>query len=388
MDDIKSLEHATLKVPYEVLNKKFRVAQKNIDREVAHVQSSTTDLEKCLQKKESVQNVAKVLSGMVEKLKVLKRKAEESIKDEVEAAQACKRRLEHLKEFETLSPSAAVQWRKKRLDRMLVENFLRAGYYNTALKLAKHSEIEDLTNIDLFLVSKEVEESLEQQETAKCLSWCHDNRSKLRKMKSSLEFNLRQQEFIELIRNNKRLEAVRHARKYFTNLEEAQLFDVQRVMGLLAFSSSTTIIPYKDLLDVSRWQSLVQQFRFENFKLHQLNSQSIFSVTLQSGLSALKTPHCYKNSPDYKKADCPVCTKHLNQLARPLPSAHCAQSRLVCFISGEPLNEHNPPMMLPNGYVYGYNSLVQMAGDNEGTLVCPRTEDIYSFDEAEKVFVM
>jgi|SRR6218665_1660707 len=56
-----------------------------------------------------------------------------------------------------------------------------------------------------------------------------------------------------------------------------------------------------------------------------------------------------------KNPACPVCSKHLNVLARKLPFAHCAQSRLICAMSGQPLNEHNPPMMLPNGYVYGLN---------------------------------
>lgn len=50
-----------------------------------------------------------------------------------------------------------------------------------------------------------------------------------------------------------------------------------------------------------------------------------------------------------------MCSKSLNKLAQPLPMAHCANSRLVCKISGEVMNENNPPMMLPNGYVYGYN---------------------------------
>ena len=36
-----------------------------------------------------------------------------------------------------------------------------------------------------------------------------------------------------------------------------------------------------------------------------------------------------------------------------LPYSHCTQSRLVCYMSGSPLNENNHPMMLPNGYVYG-----------------------------------
>lgn len=42
---------------------------------------------------------------------------------------------------------------------------------------------KDLTNIDLFLTSREVEESLLRRETAPCLAWCYDNKSKLRKNK-------------------------------------------------------------------------------------------------------------------------------------------------------------------------------------------------------------
>ena len=53
-----------------------------------------------------------------------------------------KRRVDHLKEAEYLQEQTRPLWQKKRLDRMLVEYFLRAGYYNTALKLAQHSDIE------------------------------------------------------------------------------------------------------------------------------------------------------------------------------------------------------------------------------------------------------
>lgn len=42
---------------------------------------------------------------------------------------------------------------------------------------------QDLVNIEMFLTAKEVEESLERRETATCLAWCHDNKSRLRKMK-------------------------------------------------------------------------------------------------------------------------------------------------------------------------------------------------------------
>jgi macrophage erythroblast attacher len=81
----------------------------------------------------------------------LKRKAQESIAEELQAGMVCKRRLDHLKEHANTSPSAVNQWRRQRLDRMLVEYFLRKGYYKTATKLADSSELRDLTNIGKVL---------------------------------------------------------------------------------------------------------------------------------------------------------------------------------------------------------------------------------------------
>ncbi|KAL4231398.1 hypothetical protein ACF0H5_008977 [Mactra antiquata] len=390
MADIKALEHPTLKVPYELLNKKFRSAQKTIDREISKLQGAGGELEVCLQRPQvTIGEVTKALDNMVEKLKLLKRKADESITEELDTARMIKRRVDHLKEAEHLQDHTRPLWQKKRLDRMLVEYFLRAGYYNTALKLAQHSDIEDLTNIDLFMTSKAIEESLINHETAPCLNWCYENKSKLRKLRSSLEFKLRQQEFIEMIRSNCRIDAVRHARKYFSNLsEDCHMSEVQRVMGLLAFSPDTQISQYKELLDPERWTELVSQFRYENFKLHQLNNASVFTVTLQAGLSALKTPYCYKIEGNSKNAECPVCSRNLNKLGEHLPYAHCANSKLICHISGQALNEHNPPMMLPNGYVYGCNALEEMAIQNEGKVMCPRSREAFHIEKCEKVFVM
>ncbi|XP_070769386.1 E3 ubiquitin-protein transferase MAEA isoform X3 [Centroberyx affinis] len=315
---LKVQEYPTLKVPYETLNKRFRAAQKNIDRETSHVTMVVAELEKTLSSFPVVDSVVSLLDGVVEKLSALKRK--------------------------------------------------------------------DLVNIEMFLTAKEVEESLERQETATCLAWCHDNKSRLRKMKSCLEFSLRIQEFIELIRQNKRMDAVRHARKHFSQAEGGQLDEVRQVMGMLAFPSDTHISPYKDLLDPARWKMLIQQFRYDNYRLHQLGNNSVFTITLQAGLSAIKTPQCYKEDGTSKNPDCPVCSKSLNKLAQPLPMAHCANSRLVCKISGEVMNENNPPMMLPNGYVYGYNSLLSIRQDDK--VVCPRTKEVFNFSQAEKVYIM
>jgi hypothetical protein len=36
---------------------------------------------------------------------------------------------------------------------------------------------------------------------------------------------------------------------------------------------------------------LIQQFRYDNYRLHQLGNSSVFTLTLQAGLSAIKTPY-------------------------------------------------------------------------------------------------
>ena len=51
---------------------------------------------------------------------------------------------------EDQSPVQEKQWRRVRLDRMLVEYFLRQGFYTTAIELASSSGIDDLTNIEVI----------------------------------------------------------------------------------------------------------------------------------------------------------------------------------------------------------------------------------------------
>lgn len=142
-------------MPYELLNKKFRSAQKTLDREVSHVQTAANELEKSLTTNDkssdgsSTKDISRLLGGVVARLQVLKRKAEESIAEELQAGGVCKRRLDHLKEHSNTVPSAINHWRRQRLDRMLVEYFLRKGYYKTAMKLADSSGLRDLTNIGI-----------------------------------------------------------------------------------------------------------------------------------------------------------------------------------------------------------------------------------------------
>ena len=218
-----------------------------VDREVSHVTSSLGELDKLLAGGQ-VDRVAltQQLDNIKEQLVGLRSKGGESLGEEVRVAKVCKTRAEHLKEGCAENPGQSTKlWKKQRLDRMLVEHFLRQGLYDTAVQLASTEGLDDLTNIEVFLTAREVERSLEQGDISKCLAWCHDNKSKLRKMKSTLEFNVRLQEFIELVKSGDRLEAVKHAKKHLASDDAGQLETVQQACGLLAFPLHTALQPYK-----------------------------------------------------------------------------------------------------------------------------------------------
>uniref|UniRef100_A0A3P8VCX9 Uncharacterized protein n=1 Tax=Cynoglossus semilaevis TaxID=244447 RepID=A0A3P8VCX9_CYNSE len=68
-------------VPYETLNKRFRAAQKNIDRETSHVTMVVAELEKTLSNFPVVDSVVSLLDGVVEKLSALKRKVRDTDMD-------------------------------------------------------------------------------------------------------------------------------------------------------------------------------------------------------------------------------------------------------------------------------------------------------------------
>ena len=104
-------------------------------------------------------------------------------------------------------------------------------------------------------------------------------------------------------------------------------------------------------------QACLLKKKFLKFILLQQSQVDRFSVFIPRTLFGLWIPSLTCPSQCYKleefNVQCPVCSKAFNSIASPLPFAHCSQSYLICTLSGKPMDEHNPPMMLPNGYIYG-----------------------------------
>jgi len=389
-DGLLQLEQPLIKVPLERLKKNFRLSQKHIEKEMMKLNQSIIDITtKEAQNKISSQEALKLLDGLVTRLKSLKKKLEELKKEEDKSIYCSRVRLNHMVELTNIQNADSdkyYRWSKTRLDRYIVDYMLRNSYIESAKLLAKNSDIEDYVDIDLFMQANVIEESLKNHSCTECLQWCTEHRSNLKKIKSNLEFKLRFQEYINLVKANKYKEAIEYAKKFLTPYSDVNLKDIQRAMALLAFSPNTKCEVYRKLFDDNyTWNELLKLFKADNNTLNSLSSRSPLDFCLETGLSALKSPSCFREND--KNINCPVCSDKFNTIAKDLPNAHHDNSCIVCRISGKIMNEDNEPMALPNGYIYSYMALQEMADKNNGVITCPRTGEKYQFSDCVKVFI-
>ncbi|XP_044462205.1 protein MAEA homolog [Mangifera indica] len=373
------LEHQFLRVPFEHYKKTIRANHRTVEKEVSSVIAGVADVADSdnLSKDDAVNQ----LTSLVSRLQGLKRKLEEGSRTEHLQVQKYRARLNHL---ESADAESLPEWNSMRLKRILVDYMLRMSYYDTAQKLAESSNMQDLVDIDVFQEAKKVIDALQKKEVAPALAWCADNKSKLKKSKSKFEFQLRLQEFIELVRSENNSCAITYARKYLAPWGATDMKELQRVMATLAFKNNTECPTYKVLFEPKQWDYLVGQFKQEFCRLYGMTVEPLLNIYLQAGLSALNTPYCYED--DCTKED-PLSQESFRKLASPLPYSKQHHSKLVCYITKELMDTENPPQVLPNGYVYSTKALEEMAKKNNGKITCPRTGLVCNYSDLVKAYI-
>ncbi|CAH8359200.1 unnamed protein product [Eruca vesicaria subsp. sativa] len=373
------LEHQLLRVPFEHYKKTIRANHRSLEKEVSSVVSSVGDL--------AVNDWSKDvavsrLTGLVSRLQGLKRKLDEGSNVENLQAQRCRARIDHL---ESADVENITEWNNTKLNRILVDYMLRMSYFETASKLSENSNISDLVDIDIFREAKKVIDALKRSEVASALAWCAENKTRLKKSKSKLEFQLRLQEFIELVRSNSYKQAIFYARKHLTPWGATHMNELQHVLATLAFKSTTECPKYKvALFEPQQWDVLVHHFKQEFCKLYGMTMEPLLNIYLQAGLSALKTPYSFEEG--CTKED-PLSQENFRKLALHLPYSKQEHSKLVCYISKEIMDTENPPQVLPNGYVYSTKALKEMADKNKGEIKCPRTGFVCNHTDLVKAYI-
>jgi macrophage erythroblast attacher len=261
-------------MPYELSRRNFKNAQRVIEHSSANMTTSLAAATKAASKSSSPDATLDSLDAMISKMQVLKRKLEALHEEETRIHKSAKARLRHLQDLYDVNSLVDVkydEWSRTRLSRLLVDYLLREGYSESAAHLAQSKEIEDLVDVDAFVACHKIERSLrEGMSTSLALDWCKEHSKELKKGASMLEFELRLQQYIELVRQGheaglsdmdgieghgmngvslgagggetKLVEARLHAKKYLSTSGDFEL--LRKAAGLLAYKPWDDVEPY------------------------------------------------------------------------------------------------------------------------------------------------
>lgn len=307
-----------------------------------------------------------------------------------------------------------------RFNRVLVDHLLREGMYATAVELAAQANISRLVDLEVYVTAKRILDSLDQRSCQKALQWCAANRARLAGIHSQLEFQLHVQEFVELLAQGKMVEAVQYSQQHLSVFAGRHTQELQQAMMAMAFPQVAQEVRQRQqqhqqqqpqqahpalqylhpggavpdsvreqiakYFEDSRWGFLKQQFKKDHAAISGLTANSLLSISLQVGLSALKTPFC--EQPDSRRRNCPGCAHSFAQLMRSVPIAERQHSSLVCRLSGEPMDSDNPPLVLPSGELYSRKALQSIAEAHpEGLLLELNGRRVY-LDDCHPAYVL
>ncbi|OAL35599.1 hypothetical protein AYO20_05218 [Fonsecaea nubica] len=417
------LDQPLLRLPHELVKRNFRNTQRYVERERDYILPALKDTANAaLSSSQTTEETLASLDAMIQRMQNFKRKLEKLHIEEEALHDHSAKRIKHLHDLYDIPSLVDVkydEWSRTRLDRLIVDYLLRSGYSKTANSLAETKQISHLIDLDTFVTCHKIASSLTRGETREALAWINENKNSLKKLTTAphkttdLEFELRFQQYIELVRAGttaKRLEARAHAQQHLTPHIASRAESIMQAAGLLVNSPDTEVEPYRTLFAPSRWHHLSNLFVETHHTLLSLPIQPLLHVALSAGLSALKTPACHSaynpassSTPGHARIAtnsslCPICSMELNELARNVPYAHHTVS------SVEP-----DPVVLPNGRIYGRARLEElqrklvMAGGGgsggqsgthevqigkEGEVRDPTTGQSFTWDQVKKVYIM
>ncbi|EUB64150.1 Macrophage erythroblast attacher [Echinococcus granulosus] len=423
--EIELTEYMGMKAVYELLNKKYRVNHRELEKNSANLNRIIDKFGDVNTSEEAAEFIGRVITAV----RGSKRKADEIFNEEMELVASCKRRIDNLKEasdFEgkfssnlrgldntllatdqvesfiaepgnksschtkvTASPQAHSEQRifASRCNRLLAEHLFAVGHYSSALALARQCPDADKIFIDIFQEALTIQEALSRGDTEPAHKWFQEAKFRLKHAECTFDFDLRVFEFYLLVKANKRLEAVQHSRKYLGNFQQDDDYKTRRLgqAMLLLIMRTSEEVDAKAAQNELNEAWIIKRFHLALMNFYSFTSPTPFSLAVRAGITAIKTHFCYNSKS--RHPDCVVCHPLINRFAQNLLFGRHDHSVLTCYQTGLVMNDDNPPMALPNGYVYSQQGIADLTGP-DGKLTCPRSGETFDASEAKRVYIL
>lgn len=257
------------------------------------------------------------------------------------------------------------------LNQIIASHFYQEGMFDIGDCFVNESREESNASIDKtpYLEMYQILEALRLRNLQPALNWAATNREKLKLCGADIEMKLHCWNFVEIVKNKGKDEALKYAQNFFPPFCANHLAEIQKFMGYLVYAERLDSSPYSDLLSPKHWENLAEDLKRQFCNLLGHPYESPLRVTIGAGVQGLPTLLKLMNV---------MMAKQEWQSMKELP-VHVDLDRefqfhsfFVCPVSREQATEENPPMLLSCGHVLCRQSITKLSKNNSSRpFKCP-----------------
>ncbi|KDP32154.1 hypothetical protein JCGZ_12615 [Jatropha curcas] len=257
------------------------------------------------------------------------------------------------------------------VNQIIAGHFYRLGLFDIGdcfISEAKEQE-STVAMRSLFLEMYLIVEAMKQRNLEPALQWVAAHSDKLNESGSDLQLKLHRLQFVEILQNGSRSEALTYARTHFALFASNHLGEIQKLMGCLLWAGKLDRSPYAELLSPTNWNLVADELARQFCNLLGQSYESPLSVTIAAGFQGLPPLLKFMTVMAGKKQE----WQTMKQLPVPVELDREFQfhSIFVCPVSKEQSTDDNPPMLMSCGHVLCKQSINKMSKNSSKTFKCP-----------------
>jgi macrophage erythroblast attacher len=221
-----------LKLPYYELVLQFKNHKKSLEKEASGIMKEIIDARSITF--ENKQAAADYFRRLKEKLRTVKENLSEYTRSEDKLIDMLGKRVQNMISLEGIDPSSERIDNQKKIEefvQLLIDEFLARNQHLTSLPQKRQSgDISSFAlEFEAFNTNREIMADLENKKLQSALQWCAVHKSKLGKMRSTFEFNLRQSEFYSILTSAGSKDAMNYIHENFKEIEPECIDDLKLV---------------------------------------------------------------------------------------------------------------------------------------------------------------
>ncbi|GFY86706.1 LisH/CRA/RING-U-box domains-containing protein [Actinidia rufa] len=249
------------------------------------------------------------------------------------------------------------------VNQIIANHFYQEGLFDLGDCFVNEAKAIEATGMRIpFLEMYQILHAMKSRNLEPALKWAATNSDKLKHNGSDLELKLHRLQFVEVLQNRGRDEALDYARTYLSPFASDHMAEIQKLMACLLWAGRLDTSPYFEFLSPTHWEKLAKELNRQFCNIMGQSHQSPLSVTIAAGVQGLPTLLKLMNVMMGKKQE----WQSMKQLPVPVDLDREFQfhSVFVCPVSRDQSSEENPPMLLSCGHVLCKQSITKLSKNN------------------------